>query len=86
MLACEPARDHGDVDDGDEDEAAHEVGARELGDDAGECHTHHDEEDGVEDVGEDRPEGDAEDSRAQGHVWGGEAGDDDAAGDDGEHA
>ena len=86
MLACESSRHHGDVDDGDEDEAAHEVGVRKLGDDAGECHSHHDEEDGVEDVGEDRPEGDAEDSRAQGHVRGGEAGDDDAAGDDGEHA
>ena len=86
MLACESPRHHGDIDDGDEDEAAYQVGVRELGDDAGERDTHHDEEDGVEDVGEDRPEGDAQDSRAQGHVRGGEAGDDDAAGDDGEHA
>ena len=86
MLACEPPRHHGDVDDGDEDEAAREVGVRELSDDSGQRHPHHDEENGVEDVGEDRPEGDAEDSRAQGHVRGGEAGDDDSAGDDGEHA
>ena len=86
VVADKAARHHGDVNDRDENETAHEVGVRELSHEAGECHPHHDEETGVEDVGEDRPERDAEDTRAQGHVRGGEAGDEDTACDNGQDA
>ena len=85
-MACEPARHHGDVDDRDEDEAADEVGAREVGCDPGERDAHHDEENRVEDVGEDRPERGSQDPRTERQVRGGEPGDDDAANDDGQNA
>ena len=86
MVPGESARHHGDVDDGDEDETASEVGARKVGCDPGECDAHHDEENRVEDVGEDGPERSPEDTRTERQVRCGEAGDDDAAGDDGQNS